>query len=208
MTAQGESVGHIDRVVLDPQTKEVTHLVVEKGFLFKEDKVVPISLVGPATEDQVTLRADAVDLEELPDFEESHYVPAGNQDTPPEPVGWVPPLYMYPPVGAAPAATPYVDVGGTRYVTTRELNIPEGTVALEDGAKVIGCNGEHIGNIETILTEPYENRATHLVIAEGLILKEKRLVPTSWVSHVFEDSVHLAVDADCVEGLPDYKSED
>lgn len=83
-TADGERVGAIDRVVLKPDTKEVTHLVVQKGFLFTEDKVVPMSLVGPATEDRVTLREDAGDLQALPDFEESHHVPLdrGRQSAP------------------------------------------------------------------------------------------------------------------------------
>jgi sporulation protein YlmC with PRC-barrel domain len=33
-TADGEKVGSIDRVVLDLETREVTHVVVQKGFLF------------------------------------------------------------------------------------------------------------------------------------------------------------------------------
>jgi uncharacterized protein YrrD len=43
-------------VVLDPQTKKAIHIVVRKGFLFTEDKVVPISFISDATEDRVTLR--------------------------------------------------------------------------------------------------------------------------------------------------------
>ena len=75
VTADGKRVGAIDRVVLKPDTKEVTHVVVQKGFLFSEDKVVPLSLIGPATADKVTLRPDAGDLQELPNFEESYYIP-------------------------------------------------------------------------------------------------------------------------------------
>lgn len=42
-TIDGKDVGAIDRVVLDPKTDEVTHVVVRRGWLFSEDKVVPIS---------------------------------------------------------------------------------------------------------------------------------------------------------------------
>ena len=73
-TSTGEEVGHIDRVVIDPGTKEVTGIVVRKGFLFTEDKVVPISLIAAATDERVTLREDAGDLQALPDFEETHYI--------------------------------------------------------------------------------------------------------------------------------------
>ena len=213
-TADGERAGTIDRVVLEPDTKEVTHLVVQKGFLFTEDKVFPISLVGPATEDQVTLREDAGDLEKLPDFEETHYVPVGPSHPGPGPkpapssAHWARPLYLYPPLGTWWTGAPYTDYDRPRYVAKTEKNIPEGTVALEEGAKVISSDGEHIGDVERVLTDPQEDRATHLLISEGLILKDKKLIPTGWMSTVHEDEVHLLVGSDSVESLPEYQIQD
>ncbi len=32
-TADGRKVGGIDRVVIDPRTREVSHVVIRKGFL-------------------------------------------------------------------------------------------------------------------------------------------------------------------------------
>jgi uncharacterized protein YrrD len=75
VTAGGQKVGRIDRVVLDPKSKELTHLVVKKGFLFTEDKVVSLDDVDTATEDQVVLKQGRDDPDEFPDFEETHYVP-------------------------------------------------------------------------------------------------------------------------------------
>jgi uncharacterized protein YrrD len=208
-TADGERVGTIDRVVLEPDTKEVTHLVVQKGFLFTEDKVVPMSLVGPSTEDWVTLREDAGNLEVLPDFEEVHYV---RLDRGPEPAPgsahWARPLYLYPPIGAWWPTDRYADDTRPQYVAKTEKNIPEGTVALAEGAKVIGSDGEHVGDIKRIFTDPLEDRATHLLISEGLILKDKKLIPTRWMTHAFEDEVHLSVDSDFVESLPEYQIQD
>lgn len=74
-TQEGTDIGHIDRVVLDPRTKAVTHVVVRKGVLLTEDKVIPIDLIESATEDRVTIRT-AGDLETLPPFEEKHFVQA------------------------------------------------------------------------------------------------------------------------------------
>jgi uncharacterized protein YrrD len=208
LTADGERVGTIDRVVLEPDTKEVTHLVVQKGLLFTEDKVVPMSLVGPATEDQVILREDAGDLEKLPDFQDSHYVPVDRGPHPPGAAHWARPVYLYPPIGAWWTADSYGDYAKPRHVAKTEKNIPNGTVALEEGAKVIGSDGERVGDIERIFTDPLEERATHLLLSEGLILKEKKLVPTGWMSNVFEDEVHLSVDSDFVESLPEYQIQD
>ena len=58
-TADGKDVGHLDRVVMDPKSKEVTHVIVRKGMLFTEDKVVPLSLIASSTKDEVRLR-DAI----------------------------------------------------------------------------------------------------------------------------------------------------
>jgi uncharacterized protein YrrD len=210
-TADGEQVGTIDRVVLEPDTKEVTHLVVQKGLLLTEDKVVPMSLVGPATEDRVTLREDAGDLDKLPDFEESHYLPVepARPERGPKPTAGsaygARPLYLYPPLGAWWTAAGYADYARPKYVTKTRKNVPEGTVALEEGATVVGSDGEEVGDIERIFTDPLEDRATHFLISEGLVLKEKKLIPTRWMSQVFEDEVHLSVDSEFVDSLPEYQ---
>src|SRR5574341_1521242 len=107
VAANGQEVGHIDRVVVDPQTKAVTHIVVRKGFLFKEEKVVPMDLIADATEERITLRADAGDLEALPPFEEKHYIQSEGGTAPTiSPSGLAPSLYGPSPVGGAPGALP------------------------------------------------------------------------------------------------------
>jgi uncharacterized protein YrrD len=209
VTAEGEKVGTIARVVLDPDKKEVTHLVVEKGFLFKEDKVVPMSLVGPTTEDQVTLREDADDLEKLPDFEQAHYVPASHYPEPAqETASWVRPLYWYPPIIDWKSPGGYANYAKPPYVVKTKQNIPEGTIALEEDAKVVGSDGEAVGDIERIYTDSIEDRATHLLISEGLLLKEKKLIPTNWIDTIYQDEVHLSVSSEFVDNLPEYQPQD
>lgn len=204
-TPAGESVGHIDRVVMNPRTKEVTHVVVRKGFLFSEDKVVPISLIASTSEDRVMLREDAGDLQQLPAFEETHYHTVNESELGRESgrVGYAPPLYWYPPViGMGPMTYPYPGPG---YVAETQENIPQGTVALKEGAKVISSDGKHVGNVERIFTEPQADRATHLLISRGLLLKERKLVPMSWVSDVTEDEAYLSVGSGTLEELREYQ---
>ncbi len=206
-TAEGDKVGEIERVVIDPVTDEITHVVVEKGFLFTTDKVVPIDLIANTTGGRVALRRGVKDLESLPDFQKQHYVAAGAY-----PSGYVPPLHWYPPVGSRwwgyPASLPYPYTMGypaPPFVIQTERNIPEGTVPLKEGAEVIGSDGEHVGDVERVFADPQSERATHLVIAEGLLLKERTLVPTTWVRSVQEDEVHLVVDAEFLDALPEYE---
>lgn len=208
VTADGEQAGSVDRVVLDPETKEVTHLVVRKGILFTEDKVVPMSLVGPSTKEQVTLRQNAGDLEDFPVFEESHFVHA-NRRRRPEPEAathQAPGLFWYPPVGYSQSAGGFARTPGAGYVHQTRRNIPEGTVAIEAGARVIGSDGEHLGDVERVVTDPQANRVTHFLISEGLILKEKRLIPTDWITNFGEGALHLSVGSEFVDSLPEYEN--
>jgi uncharacterized protein YrrD len=91
-----------------------------------------------------------------------------------------------------------------KFVKTENV-IPDETVALEEGAKVISRDGEHIGNVEEVIVETAEYLATHIVVSEGLFLKERKLVPTIWITDVDEDQVTLSVDSDLFERLPEYE---
>lgn len=206
-TADGEKAGEVERVVIDPKTNKVTHIVVQKGFLFTEEKVVPILLVDEATQERVTLHF-IEDLDALPPLKEEHYVPLyGAAD---KPSGRA--VYWYPPRGV-PWWRPggylqYPDTFGypePAFVVRTEKHIPESTVALEEGAPVITKDGERVGDVERVLTEPASDRATHFVISQGLFLEEEKVVPTTWVRDIHEDEVHLAVSSDLVDSLPAYE---
>ncbi len=98
LTTDGRDIGTVDRLVLDPRDQEITHMVVRKGLLLPEDKVIPIHLVASTTADQITLKAKSNQVEMLPSFEEIHYVfgdpeALRNYDV----SGQVVPLYWYPP---------------------------------------------------------------------------------------------------------------
>jgi uncharacterized protein YrrD len=208
-TADGNDVGSIDRVVLDPQTNEVTHVVVRKGWLFTEDKVVPTNLIDIAVADRVQLRSGVQNLDDLPPFEETFYVPPGETTGDAYPVGYAAPRYWYPPVGAAWSGyyTGYYGYPVAPYVAYTEQHIPEGTVALQEGAKVVSADGENVGNVERVFTNNELNRATHMLITEGWLFKEKRLIPVDWIRNVDEDEIRLAVNARTLEQVPEYQRE-
>lgn len=193
-SADDQDVGHLARVVIDPRSNEVTHIVVRRGVFFTNDKVVPISLVASGLEDHVTLREAAQDLQALPDFEQTHYIPVNEEETTRLPLGQAPSLYWYPPVGM-PLPT---------YVTEKTENIPQGTIALKEGAKVIAADGESVGTIEQILTDPLADRVTHFLISQGVLFQERKLIPATWVKEVNEDEVRLAVGKQTLDELQHY----
>jgi uncharacterized protein YrrD len=202
-TDSEQFVGDIDRVVVDPRTKEVTHLVVRKGVLFVEDKVVPIDLVGSTDEDRVVLTKQAGDLEDMPPFEIQHYLSASDEYLEDEtsPAFYAPPVFWYPAVGAASIG--YRGYPRRPVLTETEQQIPEGTVALKEGAKVLSAEGEHVGDIERVIIE--DGQATHIVIAKGVLFKAKRLVPAEWVEVIDADKVKLVIDSVFLQKLPAYR---
>lgn len=209
VTSEGQKVGQIDRVVIDPKSLEVTHLVVRKGFLFTQDKVIPIDRVETARDDLVELRKGTEGPDELPDFEENHHVLVeGVASFKQRQPAYERPFVWYGPLGGVPwrGMNVYPGYPSPAFVKRTERNIPDGTIPLEEGAKVVSKNGEHVGDVEHIYTEPEEQRATHLLISRGLLSKEKKLIPTHWVDTVLEDKVHLSVESDFIANLPNHRS--
>jgi uncharacterized protein YrrD len=208
-TSGGEEVGRINRFVLDPTTNEITHIVVQKGWLFTEDKVVPFDRVRTVNEDNVILNEDIGDYDQLPPFEERHYIQV-DQDSNAEAAGHEPayagaPVYYWYPAYGYPG---YPTYGlGYPYLppTVIQQNIPANTVPLQEGVDVISSDDEHVGDVERLLVDTDSNRATHFVISQGLLFKDRKLIPVSWINSVQEDKVHLTISSKMLERLPSYK---
>lgn len=212
MTPDGEEVGRINRFVLDPTTKEMTHIVVQKGWLLPEDKVIPFDLIDSATDERVVLNTEIEDFDQLPPFEETHYIRAEDGDA--DPAGsmgyrFLPAYYWYPPhgfVGYPAYGLPYPAFP----LVETEQNIPDNTTPVKMGADVISSDDEHVGDVERVLfgesDSSASNEATHFLISDGLLFKHRKLVPAHWVQWVSEDSVHLSVPAGFLETLPDYET--
>lgn len=178
--SENQEVGRISHVVVNPKTDEVTHIVIHKGLIFPEDKVVPIHLFVETTPEKAVLYGKADKLKSMQNFEDPEYTSASIAD----------------------------DIGltGARhsYVTRVTRNIPDGTIALKEGARVISLDKQHVGSIENVIVNPGTDALTHFVISQGLLLKTRKVVPMSTVAEVEEDEVHLSLSAYDLENLPDY----
>ena len=98
---------------------------------------------------------------------------------------------------------PVVPAPGEQYVTQIDQNIPEGTVALKEGAKVMSADEKHVGSVERVLANPEMDEVTHLLISKGMFPKETKLIPMEWVTTMTDDEVYLQVDEHSVEELAD-----
>jgi uncharacterized protein YrrD len=186
--AKGQSIGSLERVVLNPDSKLVTDIVIRMGPLFsKQDKVVSVVYIAETAENQIVLTREAEELDSFPPFEERHLVES--EEEPRQNPTDVPPV-----VYGAPGFGPMiVEAPGEKIVTKIEQNIPEETVAMKEGAKVITADGKYIGNVERVLSDTSVNQATNLEISKGLLVKERRLIPMKWVMSIGEDEIRLRV---------------
>jgi uncharacterized protein YrrD len=235
-TSGGKEVGKVNRFILDPATNEVTHIVVQKGWLFSEDKVVPFNMVDSATDDKVVLNENMESFDELPAFEEAHYVRAREADVSrggnpryrtgergqPSPLDESDrdetveadvsrgggPRTSYPAYYWYPPHG-YIGypVGFYGWPPMETIrNIPGDTIPIREGTDVMSADGEHVGDIERLFVESDSNKATHFVISQGLF-KDRKLVPAHWVRTVEEDKVQLVVSSGLLEDLPAYQAE-
>jgi sporulation protein YlmC with PRC-barrel domain len=197
------SLGKLSRVVVDPITRRVSHIIVRQGFLFPEERVFPINLVRVSDEDQITVYDIEASFEDMPQFSEKFYIEVDDEEPgQKKDKKSLRTYFPYPPLysgGLMHSYPVYTDRG---YREKKVENIPEGTIAVEEYAAVFDMHGDHVGNLEQVLTDSISDRVTHLVIAEGLIFKERTLVPMEWVSKLEERSVHLAVGPKILETLP------
>ncbi len=84
-------------------------------------------------------------------------------------------------------------------------NMPEGTVALHDGAKAISSDGVDVGGVERVFTN--EDKITQLLVTKGKLRKSRKMVPVDLVSSIKENEVRLTADADYVDNLPEQQPE-
>ncbi|MBX3063977.1 MAG: hypothetical protein KF726_13425 [Anaerolineae bacterium] len=216
MTFDDHVIGHVDSVVIDPCTKEVSHLIVRQGIFFTHDKLIPIALVASATDESILLKNKSTELPDLVPFEEKHFV-AYDERHPEAPNRnleaqyaeqylWNPPVSTVSSLnyGLAPYepyyAYPTQSVGKPEIVH----NIPDAAVVLKEGAHVFGANGHRLGHVIEIFTDSTSGRVTHLLVSHGLLLTVRKLIPFWWVCDVCEDEIHLSVDNQMLERLPDY----
>jgi uncharacterized protein YrrD len=205
-TAAGEKVGAISRIVIDAKTRDVTDLVVERGALFKDEKVIPAGLVDLENEDRIVLRETNQTVDDFLNYETTYFVPVEEAGAPYENVEAA---YWYPPVNfqmQVPRAG-LISTTVPDQVPETETSIPEGRIAISEGAQVISADDKHVGDVEQVIANSEGNTVTHFVIGKGFLLKEHKLVPAFWVSNMDGDKLRLSVDARVFDRLPDYNAE-
>jgi uncharacterized protein YrrD len=208
-TSDGKDAGKLQRVVMDPETKEVTHIVILKGLIFREEKVVEVQKVASAAADTITLTCSMDELKEMAPLEVSPNGP-GEEELEPRPDGEEPlagGIYVNPATnvpGTNSAMNPAMNPAfNSNIVQEKTRTIPEELVALKEGARVFSADDRPVGTLKRVFTDSQTGSVTHFTLTYGLLVQTLKSIPVGWVKEISDDEIHLNVLAQKVTTLPD-----
>ncbi|HEU5385681.1 MAG TPA: hypothetical protein VFV73_07245 [Streptosporangiaceae bacterium] len=174
-------VGKVIRVIVEPATETVTHLVVEPAHRLGAGRLVLLGLVD-ATADGIRLRCTVEEFGRLEAAEETELVDGI--------IGGMALGGLGAPMGApAPVQAVVRDV------------VPLGEEDIQRGEAVHALDGA-IGRVEGLRVDPGDHRVTHVLLAEGHLWGRKEVaIPASAVTKV-ENGIWLNLTKEQVEDLP------
>lgn len=198
--ADGSSCGTLSRVVVDPIRKCLTHVVIEPRHGVAIGRLVPVELVT-AADHGVQLACSEEELTQLPEAEETRFLPGDDSGLPPEQVlSW--PYFGLGGAGVGWMGMGGLGMGGTDLGPTALTydKVPTGEVEVRRGEHVHAADGT-IGKVRGLVVDA-EHNVTHLLLEEGHLWGHKRVaIPIGAVASV-EDGVHLSLSKEQVRQLP------
>jgi sporulation protein YlmC with PRC-barrel domain len=194
-----ESFGKLVDVVIDPTSRRVTHLVVERDRDPWLARLVPVELAesGDDASGAVALRATVEEVRRLPPVHEVAYLRLDGfpVDDPDWDVGIeeVLALPYYPSYDLEPTPVDF---------EARYDRVPKGEVEIRRASAVESADGHHLGDVDGFLVDD-DQLITHVVLEQGHPWERSEVsIPIGAVSRVKSDEVTLSLTKDEVGALP------
>jgi sporulation protein YlmC with PRC-barrel domain len=173
--------GKVSRVIIDPATETVTHLVIQPKHRLGVGRLVPLDLVDAAAGD-IRLRCTVEEFGQLEPAQEAELVDDVTGG-----------------LGVGSLAAP-VGVTSAMPVILEDV-VPLGEAEVDRGEPVHALDGE-IGRVQGFLVDADDHRVTHVLLEEGHLWGRKKVsIPVSAVTGV-ENGIWLSLTKKQVEDLP------
>jgi sporulation protein YlmC with PRC-barrel domain len=190
--ADGERLGALDAVIVDPTTRSVTSLVLLHVRLGPR-LLVPTERVTSADPDRVDTDLTERDLDDLQRFDEPNFNAPSDE--------WAAGESMLDPGSyfLEPYATPF-----DGWAMAEHERVPKGEISIRRGDEVYSSDGTRVGHIDEFLVDPADGQITHVVLRQGHIFRhdEDVVIPVSSVTEFDEARVVLGIDVKQVDALP------
>ncbi len=172
--------GEVSRMIVDPATRSVTHLVIDPKHGGEPGRLVPLDLVDTATGD-IRLRCTLAEFGRLEPAEETELLGGVGATG----VGGT----------SAPMGIPHASRTDVQDV------VPLGETEVGKGEHVHALDGE-IGEVEGFLVDPGDHHVTHVLLREGHFWGRKEVaIPMSAVTRV-QNGIRLNLTKKQIEDLP------
>jgi sporulation protein YlmC with PRC-barrel domain len=168
------------RIIVDPASCTVTHLVVADKQAPHTEYLVPISYIRETTPEVILISCTRQALRDMEPFFQTEYL-----RTTPADIRRLPAAYMW----------PYQPHGLIRSYTVKTKRIPCHEQEVPRGTHAQTHDGNDLGEIEEFLVESTSGQITHIVLRQGRLWHHKALlVPGSEIERIEEGIVYLNLD--------------
>jgi len=182
--SDGEKVGMVDSLVIEPQNGTIQSIVVRKGFFFPTDKILPIAMIANVAENVVTLSASSTEIEELTEYMDTEYV--------------MPPAGYY---GAPGYMWPSTQIYNSDLLVDEQIRerMPN-AVILSEGTLVVDTEGDDVGRITELYSDD-QGRVIGVKVEEGFFRHHEHYIPAHVITSADDNLVRLSVDKGTLESI-------
>ncbi len=185
--------GQVSRIIVNPATREVTHLAVDPKHRPGPGRLVPADLVDGTT-GQIQLGCTLAEFRALRPAQEAESVrgldPTGHAHAPNQ-VNWAVSMHMARDPGKSEAP---------QQVTVDY--VPSGAVDIHRDLIVCATDGE-IGHVQGLVVEPGGHQVTHVLLQKGHMPGRKEVaIPIGAVTKIGTMLIHLSLTKHQVKDLP------
>jgi sporulation protein YlmC with PRC-barrel domain len=188
--------GKTTTIILNPITKEITHVVVKDR---QREFMVPLSLISESSAAEIKLQLSREELTQQEPFVSTQFIGQGMLDED----------YDAATVAAEMDAVmwPYNSLDDSYHDVYMQVEqIPHDELAIHRGAHVEASDG-HIGRVGEFIINSENNYITHLILLEGHLWGKRAVtIPISEIDQIGQDTVYLKMDKETVKSLPQVKT--
>jgi len=180
----GEKLGVVDSLVIEPDNGAISSVIVRKGFFFPTDKILPANAVTSVDEQGVHVNVSKDDVEQLTEYMDTEYV-------------WPPAGYY----GSYGYMWPATSVYTTDLMVDDEVEERHpGAIILSEGTLVVDNDNEELGRITEMATDD-RGRVVGIRVEQGFFRHHEHYIPAHLVDTADGTVVRLKVAKERLESI-------